>query len=343
MPLNRERLQKKFEGNRKSKLSRGSQIIEDSTIRTLDNFCHDVHKQSLNRCMDEIRIEMQGNPDSDTPYDFLIDFYGSEKKRGISIRTLNMRLCFIKQHFIENGIELIDSKFKKIHEKQPKYNRKGVSAEQIQQVMSFCSDRVKAIMMVQASSGMRISEVINLRRKDFIKMDRWMINIRAEITKSKQQRITFISKEAEQYVLPYLNRLPEDSEERVFQITREGLTTAIERATIKSGQTERYEHSGYLVFTSHALRAFFITQVGKTDNNFAHALAGHDFYMTAEYNRLNDQEKCEKYIDLEESILIFRDKDSSKDDRITQLEKELAELKKCFKGKKLRLEDYEEE
>ena len=90
------------------------------------------------------------------------------------------------------------------------------------------------------------------------------------------------------------------------------------------------------------MRAFFITQMGKDENNFGHSLAGHDFYMS-EYNRLSDQEKLEKYIELEDNLLIFKDIENSKDERITQLEKELAELKKCFKGKKLRLEDYEEE
>ena len=341
MGLNRERLKKAHKNLESSKLSEGSKIIQKSTIKTLDEFCKTIHGQDLDRSMEEIRIGMKGDPN--LPYDFLKDFYKYEKEeRNISIRSLNMRLSFIKHHFLENGIEVVDSMFKKIHEKQEKHERIGVSAEQIQQVMNFCSNHIKAMMMIQASSGMRISEVLSLRRKDFVKLDRWMIKLKAENTKTKTGRTTFISKEAEEFVLPYLKRLEEDSEERVFPVTRSCMTTALQRAVKASGVNGKYEHSKHNVFTSHALRAFFITQMGKDENNFGHSLAGHDFYMS-EYNRLSDQEKLEKYIELEDNLLIFKEIENSKDERISNLERELAEMKKFFKGKKLRLDDFEEE
>ena len=67
--------------------------------------------------------------------------------------------------------------------------------------------------LVMSSSGMRIGETLQIRKRDFDfdSYERLMIKLPAKITKTKKTRITFISKEAEKDLLRYVKNTSDDS------------------------------------------------------------------------------------------------------------------------------------
>lgn len=324
---------KEFEGNESPNLSNSSQESNRFAIKSLQNFCKNIYTEEL----EDVIPKIESNPKS--VYNFIKKYQKHEQKRNVGIRTVKMRLSYIKPFLRRNGIEVDDEQVKKCLEKTPKYLRKGVKSEEIAKVVIHCEKMVKAIVMLQATSGMRISEILKLKKGDFERKDRWQINIKAENTKTREQRITYISEEASEYVEPFLEG---KSEEKVFDISKSGVVAHLSKAVKRAGLGRKYDHSGCLEITSHSFRAFFITQMGKAEGFFGHAMSGHAHYMK-EYDRYSPEEILEKYIEFEDNIKIFNRENNIKDKKISELQKQVEDLlrfKDQFKGMKLKLEDF---
>jgi len=74
--------------------------------------------------------------------------------------------------------------------------------------------------MCQLSSGMRIAELLQLKKKDLTLKERIVVKIPALNTKAKRGRTTYFSIEAQKMVLPKLKRLKDD-EDYLFGIHRD--------------------------------------------------------------------------------------------------------------------------
>ncbi|EIJ65751.1 hypothetical protein BD31_I0849 [Candidatus Nitrosopumilus salaria BD31] len=69
----------------------------------------------------------------------------------------------------------------------------------------------------------------------------------------------------------------------------------------------KYDNSTVHKITLHSFRAFFETQASNTHGlEYAHALIGHSGYME-QYYRLSNEDRLEKYIELEPKITIGED------------------------------------
>ena len=66
---------------------------------------------------------------------------------------------------------------------------------------------------------------------------------------------------------------------------------------------EKYDN-GHNKITTHSFRAYFITKVSRHDPNFAKKLAGQKRYLL-QYDRMSDDEKIEKYLEVESDLFIF--------------------------------------
>ena len=88
----------------------------------------------------------------------------------------------------------------------------------------------------------------------------------------------------------------------------------------------KYDNSINHKISLHSFRAFFETQASNTHGlEYAHALIGHSGYLE-QYYRLSEEDRLEKYIELEPKITIgedFRNKI-----KIEKLETEKSELEK---------------
>jgi hypothetical protein len=181
---------------------------------------------------------------------------------------------------------------------------------------------------------------------------RLKISVRAKYTKTKQERITFISKEAEAYVRHILDRMSPDklvfgTNEEPFQAMQNEETYFL-RLRQKAGFDEKYD-SGVSKVTIHALRSYFITKCEKIHEGFGHALAGHDRYMK-EYERFSDQELLGFYLKAEPELTISDEErlllqNKIKDETIDKLQSEnkskISELEETTKNLTKKLEDLQ--
>ena len=204
----------------------------------------------------------------------------------------------------------------------------AITHDDIKTLLDHANLDRKALYLTLASSGMRISESLHLRKRDFDdSFERLMIRLPGKYTKTRKPRKTFISKEAESYVKPRLDKIGID--DLVFnknpdtQMAKHIEEDYFYRLRAKAGFVDRYD-SGHHKITLHTFRSFFITKCNRVDSDFGNALGGHDKYMK-QYDRLNDQEKIELYLKAEPSLLIFEK--GIDVEETAELKKQLSELK----------------
>ena len=187
---------------------------------------------------------------------------------------------------------------------------------------------------------MRMGEALKIRKKDLdFSLERIMVRIRAEYTKTRTARTTFLSKECGEKIATYLDKL--DNDDFVFSnsINEYKMRTeqmALSRALQVLGYNQKYSSNGFYKITSHSFRAYFFTAATRRhDENYAHKMTGHGGYLM-QYDRMTDEEKLQMYLELEPDLVVFDQTKNEleierlKDDTesIAQLRAEIRELRK---------------
>jgi integrase len=210
-----------------------------------------------------------------------------------------------------------------------KEKRYPLGIGEIRKILDLSSPIRKAIYLTLLSSGLRIQELCQLRKRDFIlSHSRLLIHIPAKYTKTKQERITFVSTEAADYITPILQQKKDDQlvfskNENSYHAT---LTEEVyfNKIREKASLTAKYSSRNHKI-TLHSFRGFFITRVEKVHEGLGHVLAGHDRYMQ-EYERYSEAELLEFYLKVEPQLIVT---ESVADKlRIKKLETEKSELEK---------------
>ena len=201
--------------------------------------------------------------------------------------------------------------------KEKKY---PVKLSELQHILGIIPMKRKQLYLVLISGGLRISEALLMRKKDLnFEYDRVMITIPAINSKNKEERITFISKEAQKICQPLFDSKSDD--ELIFgtgcaihdDVTNHDRYFATTRR--KLGYTDKYL-SGTSKITPHSFRAFFISKIIKENETLGHYLAGHSVYMK-QYERFEVEELIDAYIKSEPELTIFDL--TRKDNEITKL------------------------
>jgi len=228
----------------------------------------------------------------------------------------------------------------------PKNMKYALTLSEIRKLIDYSKPQRKALYTVLISSGMRIGETLGLKKRDFdFSEDRIRITIPAILTKKNIQRQTYISKEAEHYLTPIIKRINQD--EIVFGSNKD-IRKSVDNEVLnfwylrkKAELDSKYDNSRNHKISLHSFRAFFETQASNTHGlEYAHALIGHSGYLE-QYYRLSEEERLEKYIELEPKITVgedFRNRIKIKElesdkERITDLEYHVAELAKRLDSK----------
>ena len=169
----------------------------------------------------------------------------------------------------------------------------------------------QALYLACSSSGMRSGEALSIKKKDLdFSLDRIMIRIKAEYTKTKTARTTFVSKECEEKIMTYLQKL--DDDDKVFTNSKGDFKTrgrteqmALANALEVLGYNQKYSSNGFYKITSHSFRAYFFTlATRKHDENYAHKMTGHGGYLM-QYDRMDEEEKLRLYLKLEPDLVVF--------------------------------------
>ena len=187
----------------------------------------------------------------------------------------------------------------------------------------------QALYLACSSSGMRISEALAVRKSDLdFSCERVMVRIRAETTKTRQARTTFLSKECEEKIKTYLGKLNND--DLVFSDSRCQRPNILEQNALRRALDrlhlyQKYSTNGFSKISTHSFRSYFFTAAArKHGENYAHKLTGHGGYLM-QYDRMTDEEKLKMYIELEPELVVF---DQTKNElKIKELEKKVKQSK----------------
>ena len=203
--------------------------------------------------------------------------------------------------------------------------REPLTRESIQLIINNQTGLRRAMYLVMSSSGMRIGETLQIRKRDldFDSYERVMIKLPAKITKTKKARITFISKEAEKELLRYVKNTNDDSfvfnpENRKLGGITINESKIFGRLREKLALDSKYESGVSKVSLSGSFRSWFVSRCNRVDFGFGHALAGHDLYMKR-YDRITVEEKVELYLKSEKTLQAF---DYLDEDKINEINTE---------------------
>jgi integrase len=295
-------------------------------------------------------------------YEKLVDKYLKEKRNFsedmagfvVSLQNrppLSARQTFslTKDFFSYYDRELSAKDLKFIRHKLPKGNVRTVDmdmdTETIRTILQHLDVKGRALVLVLASSGMRINEALSVTLDDIdFKSKPTCITIRGENAKNGDNRITFISDEATQAVNEWLkvradyirssahrnNGLvktgrgatkTDEDDGRLFPFSDQNASALWNNAITKAGLFSRDKSTNRKQLHYHQLRKFFISQLSLiVSKEIGETLAGHEGYLTGAYRRYTKKQLAEEYLKGQHLITI-------------QTPKELQEIESEFKTK----------
>ena len=253
---------------------------------------------------------IDSRPSDDDVYDYLQERINAMHERSNSLSTIMVYFGHIRQYLHFRGIKLdpLDVKQSLNFPKRHREEMRPLGLPAFQSILRNCSRKKEMLYLAQSSSGMRIGEMLQIRKRDIhTHTARLMVRIPAKYTKTGMARTTFFSAEAAKMVMPRLMKI--DDSDLVFGtgcdistgVSAEG--TYLSSLQKRIGMNDKYETNRRNVITTHTLRAYFITKVSRKDPNLAKFFAGQKGYML-QYDRLSDEEKLALYVEIEPSLLV---------------------------------------
>jgi integrase len=296
----------------------------------------------------------------------LRDFVRYLIDKGYSARSISAYVAAAKKYLRFCGIRIYNEDFKQVVTMPRKMKVKEIplTKEILVRLLRNTPPKLQPVILVAISSGMRISELVQLTISDIdFSSTPTKIRIRAETTKTRTERETFITAEATNALKDYLRRyqgweegkpnthllgIPifgrslmkngvlrdEKTLKQASVLASKGLLQkSLERAIKQIPDLCIKNENGISAIHFHNFRKFFRTTVGnECGRDFAEALIGHEFYMDT-YYQLPEDKKRELYLKAEPYLTISDFKTVEKNfdalsERCRQLEQEVANFKK---------------
>lgn len=312
----------------------------NKAIKHFEAFCNKQYTKTKEEVFDEIK-KMEGEKKDRVIYEVLQDFsnYLTDK---IRCNTQNTYFSGFKPYLSYMTLTKIHSEDIRQNVVLPRAIEEEpypVSIEEQRNLFKHSSYKMIAFCVVSSSSGMRQGEQCQLRKRDFdFANERILIRIPGKYTKTSKPRRTFLSKEAEEYVKPILEKIGTDdlvfTDNPDWESAGTNIRSAFDLIRTKAGYNDLKYDSGTHKITIHSFRAFFITQTEKIHEGLGHALAGHGRYQKR-YERYTDKDMLDFYLKCEPSLLIFSDQQAAKTNaeildklrHLAEKEKENVELR----------------
>jgi integrase len=332
-----------------------------TNLSTMSNYVASVYafmdfiygKQRKGRCATE---------EEKPKYEILVDKYLKEKRSyaddmaafAVSLHPrapLSARVTFncVMGFFSYYDVELSTKDEKFTRRRLPKGNVRTIDndmdTDTIRTILQHVDIKGKALILVLASSGLRINEALTLPLEDIdFKAKPAVITIRGENAKNGDNRITFMSEEARQAVNEWLKVRPDyiraaanknnglvksgrgspkttEDDGRLFPFTDQTASTLWDNALTKAGLLSRDKSTNRKQLHYHQFRKFFISQLALiVSKEIPETLAGHEGYLTDAYRRYTKKQLAEEYLKGQHLLTI-------------QAPKELQEMESEFKAK----------
>jgi len=256
-----------------------------------------------------------------------IPTFNGSKRIHISLIKKYFRSCGIKIHqedlddCITIGRKMKVKKYPLSHE---------IVSKIIEEMSRF---EFKALTILLASTGMRKGEAVALESSDFdFTSYPVFIHVRAPDTKTKEDRIVYLTKECAEMMEQLINKKPEKQpylfgkSPRTEQILETYGKTL--RRVLKRFDLYKILSNGQGQITVHSFRQFFRTYAGHLiSRDFADTFVGHSFYLS-EYENMPEEERKKIFLKLEPhmTFLLPKIQKSSKNPEVMELERQLTEI-----------------
>ncbi len=296
-------------------------------------------------------------------YVILQEFVINQDAQKLKPRTIEVSVNAVKGFLRHCGIRIYSEDFRQFVKMPRKIITREVplSKEMILQLLRNVSPKLQTVILVAISSGMRIGELVQLTISDIdFKSKPTKITIRAETTKTRSSRETFLTQEATNALKDYLKlhfrweeeksndhlitkiifgrtsfcktKIQNEIKSDIVSAAKALLQRTLQNYLDKIPDLCKRNEDGRYVIHFHAFRKFFRTTLGNAaGRDYAEALMGHSFYMDTYYN-LPDDKKREMYLDAEPFLTIsdFQSVEKS----FKTLSSEYGQLKKEFENLK---------
>lgn len=264
-------------------------------------------------------------------YQFLQDFVIYLDSR-VNAKGMRGYLSGAKGYIRHHGIRIDSDDFKQFV-KVPKIVRTKeipLTKDMLLRILHNSNAKLQTAILVALASGLRIGELTQLKLSDIdFESNPTRICVRAETSKTRRGRETFITTEATNALKDYLSRYfgwneadySHLKETYIFgPTTNKGRKSKVEGFNVESAKLSLQQSlrthvrsipeldivndNGFKAIHFHAFRKYFRTNVGNVcGRDFAEALMGHGFYMDT-YYQLPDDEKRQKYLDAEPNLTV---------------------------------------
>lgn len=299
--------------------------------------------------------------------------------KDMAPKTFSSYVVIVKQFFIDNDITLKASTWKKLL--RLKTGTRALTQDRIptmeefKRILAYSDIKMKALLLTLASSGMRIGEATQIKIEDIdFDNEPVKINLKAEYTKTKDPRITFISNEASDSLKEWLKNhdsylqgavkrlnLPGKTknvnDNRAFPFTTGSVNSAFQRLLRLTRLDDIDPQTKRHIIHIHVFRKWFYSNLRLViPEAIVQTLIGHRGYLTDAYARHDEKQLAEQYTKGMQALTVFEGKDYSeeikamedeikrRDRKIEQIESRvegfaaLDELVKSLKGHKKELE-----
>ena len=168
----------------------------------------DRKRKKKTTSLDDVIEELKRRSNTIDPYDLLSGFVAYiQEEQGIENPNTIRSFIITARNFLEYyDIEISPRKFKlRVRLPKPVVRRKeAIGKEEIREILLKCSDiKLKTYVMLLAATGMRATEALALRYKDFDfgddkknnNYDQAFVRIRGEFTKTRMDRYVFLTRE----------------------------------------------------------------------------------------------------------------------------------------------------
>jgi len=242
-------------------------------------------------------------------YSVFEEFTVKLDKASYSPHTISDYVNRVKQYFIYNDIVMEKSIFR-VKVGLPRIedpDDRAPTVEELRKILAWGKLRTKVLILVLASSGMRVGEAIKLKGGDFdFNSKPVKVKLSSSVaSKTGEARITYISDEATEYLEQYLDERTNEPEAWVFISEADNerhvsddrawrtIIDCVEKAGL--GKSKETTMHGRRKIHPHSLRKFFFSKVvGVIGETAAHALMGHGSYMKTYYRR-TEEERAKDY------------------------------------------------
>ena len=304
-------------------------------------------------------------------YNILNEYVIFLDKKGIKPKSIRLWFTAVKSYLTHLQVEVFSEKCKQ-RVKLPKVRRvkkEALTKEILVKLFRNLDAKLETAVLVAISSGMRVGEIAGLTLADIeFNHEPVKINVRAETSKSREDRETFLTNEASEALKDYLKRYfgwKDDNTNSQLQGLRVfGRTSKIRIGSLKGllpkleeqlsdasllqktlagriakvPELNRLARNGRKVIHFHAFREYFYTVVSNVSgSNFAHALMGHHEYLDTYYTLSEKQQiqlyqKAIPYLTVADYTRIERDLEKIQNNQSDMLEK-YAEVERYLRAK----------